>query len=122
MGLLTVHGITVSVDFGDNSFGNGNGRFMSVSAKVPSDSGGIPLTQPDEIISDGVEMYLTAWQTALQTRYATGEIDGPEYKRQTAAFLVRIDRIKALYQRIKGMSIEELTEFLKKDKESNVSQ
>ncbi len=122
MGMLNIHGITVSVDYGDKVYGTGNGRFMSVSAKVPADSEGVPLEDADDIVRDGVEMYLTAWQTLLQTRYATGEISGPEYKQHTAAFLLRIERIQALYHRIKSMSTDELKEFLKKDEANHVSQ
>jgi hypothetical protein len=121
MGLLSIHGVTVSVDFSEKNYGSGNGRFLSASSKVPGDSEGIPLDKADEVMSDGVELYFTAWQTLMQTRFATGEITGSDYKRQTAAFMVRIERIQALYKKIRGKSIEELEEFLKREEEGNVS-
>lgn len=111
MGALTIHGVTVSVDFGDKNYGNGNGRFMSASTKIPEGAEGM---SPDQAMKDGVELYLTAWQTMLQTRYATGEINLDEYKTQTAAFLIRIERIGQLYQKIKGKTTEELEAFLVK--------
>lgn len=119
MSALAIHGVTVSVDWGDKSYGNGNGRFMSVSAKVPDGSAGLPLDQIDEVMQDGAEMYLTAWQTLMQTRYATGEITAADYKQQTAAFLIRIERIRQLYQKIKGKSIAELEAFLAKAEEES---
>ena len=122
MGLLSIHSLTVSVDFGDKVYGKGNGRFMSVSAKVPDNSPGIPLDQSGEVMVDGVEMYLTAWQTLMQTRYASGEIDGNEYKRQTAAFLVRIEKIRALYHKIKDIPVDELEAFLKRSTEESKCQ
>lgn len=120
MSLLSIHGLTLSVDIGDKSFGNGQGRFISLSAKVPEGEEGIPLSDSESLISDGLELYFTAWQTLMQARCATGEITGKEYKVQTANFITRIEKIKAIYQTIKGKSIAELEEFLKKAEEANV--
>ena len=121
MGLLSIHGVTLSVDFGDKDYGRGTGRFMSVSAKVPAESEGIPLEDADDIMRDGAEMYLTAWQTLMQVRCASGEISGPEYKRQTAAFLSMIGKLQMLYRKIKGLSPEELDAYLKRLETKNVS-
>jgi hypothetical protein len=107
---LSIHGLTVSVDFGDKVYGSGNGRFMSASKKVADDHPGI---SPDLAMKDGIELYFTAWQTMMQTRYATGDIDSEAYKTQTAAFLVRIEQIGKLYSKIKNKSTEELEAFLK---------
>lgn len=111
MDTLTIHGVTVSVDFGDKNYGNGNGRFMSASTKVPETAEGISA---DTAMRDGIELYLTAWQTLMQTRYATGDLSLDDYKTQTAAFLLRIERIGQLYQKIKNKSTEELEAFLQK--------
>jgi hypothetical protein len=100
------------VDFGDKVYGHGNSRFMSASAKVPEGSDGIPLDQGDEIIQDGIDLYFTAWQAMLQTRYATGEIDGNQFAKETAAFKLRIERVKALYKRVGGYSNEELKQLI----------
>jgi hypothetical protein len=111
---LRITGMTVSCDFGDKSYGNGNGRLFSVSAKVPDGSTGTPIADSDGLMADGIEMYFTAWQTALQTRYATGEIDAQQFKQQTVQFLVRLTKIRALYTKIKGKTTEELEAFLAK--------
>lgn len=111
MSELAIHGVTVSVDFGDKQFGNGNGRFMSASTKVPDDAVG---KSPDQAMKDGLELYFTAWQTLMQTRCATGEISGTDYKLQTADFLLRIARIGEIYKAIKGMTPDELKAFAEK--------
>jgi len=114
MSELRITGVTVSVDFGDKSYGNGIKSFFSVSSKVPEASPGIPLHCSDEVMNDGIDLYLIAWQGLLQSRYASGEISAAEYKVKTAGFLARIDSIKRLYQTIKGKTNEELHAFLAK--------
>jgi len=109
------------VDWGDKNYGNGSSRRFTVMSHVPDGTDGVPISSSDEIMQDGVEMYLTAWQTALQTRYANGDIDSNEYKRQTASFLVRIRAIQGLYQKIKGHTTEELQAFLRKFESNETS-
>lgn len=122
MSKLTIQKLVLSVDFGDKEYSKGNGRFASISAGVPEGEEGIPIANGDELITDGIEMYLTAWQTMMQTRYATGDISADTYKTQTAAFLVRIERIRQLYKKIKGKSTEELEAFLRKVEEHGTSE
>jgi hypothetical protein len=117
MGRLSIHGVTVSVDFGDKTFNKGNGRFMSASSKVPDRTEGIPIAEADEAVRDGIDLYFTAWQTLMQTRYATGEITAAEYKQQTASFLVRIKKIAAIYEHLKDVPTEELEAYLQRKNE-----
>lgn len=117
MSSLTIISITVSCEVADKTYGNGNGRFMSASAKIPDGAEGIALTDTDTVIQDGIEMYFATWQTLMQTRYATGEITGNEYTKQTAAFRLRLERIQGLYRKVKNYSSGELEELLKKIEE-----
>jgi hypothetical protein len=117
MGRLSIHGVTVSVDFGDKVYGQGNGRFMSASSKIPEGSEGIPIDEADEAVRDGIDLYFTAWQTLMQTRYASGEITAAEYKQQTASFLVRIKKIAAIYEQLKDVPTEELEAYLQRKNE-----
>ena len=87
---------------------------MNAFAKVPEGSDGIPLDHTDEIIQDGIDLYFTAWQAMLQTRYATGEIDAQTFAKETAAFKLRIQRVQSLYKRIEGYSNDELKELIQK--------
>jgi hypothetical protein len=111
---LRITGMTISLDFGDKSYGNGTGRFISISSKVPEASTGIPLEDSDDVMEDGLNLWTTALMTLQQTRYATGEIHAEQFKKQTAGFFVRLSKIQALYQKIKGKTTEELEAFLAK--------
>ena len=114
MSALTIHGVTVTCDFGDKNFGNGNGRFMSLSSKLPEGTPGIPLTELDGIMADGLDMYFTAWATLMQTRYASGELNAQQFKEQIAAYRVRIENIHRLLHKLRGKSTDELIAFLEK--------
>jgi hypothetical protein len=111
---LHITGMTVSMEFGDKTYGNGTGRFISVSSKVPETTPGIPLEDSDDVMKDGLDLFSTALMTLQQTRYATGEIDAEQFKKQTAGFFVRMGKIQQLYQKIKGKTTEELEAFLAK--------
>jgi hypothetical protein len=115
MAKLTITGITVSVDLADKTYGSGKGSFMSASARVPEGETGIPLEDGDQVISDGLDLYLAAWQTMLQGRLAAGEITSADYRKQTATFLSRLDKVKALYQRVKNMTPDQLESCLEKE-------
>lgn len=117
---MAITSVTVTCEIADKNYGSGTRGVTSIAAKE-SDPG-IPMDRAQEVMADGIELYLTAWQTLLQTRYAMGEMDGMEYKRQTAAFLLRIVRVQALYQKIKNKSTEELEVFLQTIEEKNVNQ
>ena len=114
---LHIVGLTVSCDLSDKVYGNGTGRFFSVSAKVPEGSTGIPISEAEDIVRDGVNLYFTAWQTLMQTRYATGDISAAEFKALTAQFLVRIKKIATIYDQLKDVSTEDLEAFLKRKTE-----
>lgn len=112
----SIHGVTVSVSFGDKQYGNGDDRFFSSSFKVPEGEPGVPL---DQAMQDGIDMYFNAWQALMQTRYATGSITAQEYKQQTVEFISRISKIGALYAKIKSKSVAELDAYLAKQRGNN---
>lgn len=120
MSVLSVHSVTVSVEFGDKDYGRGNGRFMSAFAKVPEGHPGQPLDDPEPVIQDGIDLYFAAWQSLMQTRAATGEIGLRDYAMETAAFRLRLNRVRELHQKIRGYSVAQLEELLKKCEENNV--
>jgi hypothetical protein len=112
---LSIVGLTVSCEIADKKFGDGTSRFLSASAKCPEGSAGVPIALADEIVmKDGIELYFTAWQTLLQTRYATGEITDGQYTEQTIRFMRRIERIGQLYQKIKNKTPEQLDAYLER--------
>jgi hypothetical protein len=96
---LGIVGVTVSVEIADKTYGAGTAHFMSVSSRLPDSSEGLAMTC-DEVIEDGLEKYLAAWQTLMQARLASTEITTEEYKTETRRVLSRIKKVKALYKKL----------------------
>jgi len=91
--------VTVSVEIADKTYGAGTAHFMSVSSHLPDSVEGLAMTG-DEVIEDGIEKYLAAWQTLMQVRLASTQIETEEYKTETQRILRRIKKVKALYRKI----------------------
>lgn len=92
---LQVTGITVSIEFGDTEYGKGTKSFMNVSARVPEGEH-IPIENTDAIITAGLDMYLTAWETMMSARCAAGTIKGDELKKLVPAMKERVRRVKGV--------------------------
>jgi len=89
-----VTGVTVSVDFGDTTYGTGTKCFSSVSAKFPD-----PTPDLDLVVDEGLDLYFAAWKTLLAGRFAAGVIDADTFRAQFAATTERIERIHKFLRR-----------------------
>ena len=96
---LGIVGVTVSVQIADTSYGAGTTHFVSVSSRLPDTAAGLPMTE-DEVIQDGIDKYLAAWQTVMQARLDETLITSQDYKDETRRVLRRVKQVRVLYQKI----------------------
>lgn len=96
---LGVSAVTVSVEIADKSYGSGKSTFMSVGSRLPESDVGLPLSL-DEVIDDGLEKYMAAWQTLMQASLVQGEIGSEDYKLATRKALRRIKQVRALWHKL----------------------
>lgn len=84
-----VTGVTVSVEFGDTSYGAGSKCFTNLQAKFPD-----PVEELDNVVDQGLDLYFAAWKTLLAGRWATGVIDAKTFKAQFDATSLKIDKAR----------------------------
>jgi GTP cyclohydrolase FolE2 len=96
---LGITGVTVSVQIADTSYGAGATHFTSVSSRLPDNVEGLQMSA-DEVIQDGIDKYLAAWQVVMQARLAESAISVREYKNETMRVLTRIKQVRALYKKL----------------------
>ncbi len=84
-----VTGVTVSVEFGDTSYGAGSKCFTNLQAKFPE-----PNEELDDVVDQGLDLYFAAWKTLLAGRWATGVIDTDTFRAQLDATSLRIDKAR----------------------------
>jgi hypothetical protein len=89
-----VTGVTVSVEFGDTSYGAGSKCFTNLQAKFPE-----PTEELDDVVDQGLDLYFAAWKTLLAGRWATGVIDKDTFRDQLAATTERIDKARKFLRR-----------------------
>ena len=89
-----VTGVTISVDFGDTSYGAGTKCFGSLTAKFPE-----PTSELDQVVDEGLDLYFAAWKTLLAGRFAAGVIDADTFRAQFAATTERIEKIHKFLRR-----------------------
>lgn len=95
---LQITGLTLSIEFGDTAYGAGTKSFMNLSARAP-EGDAIPLTNPNEAIAAGMDMYLTAWTTLMNGRLAARIISKEEFEAGMLKIKERISTLKArLYE------------------------
>lgn len=78
MSKLAVTGINLLVEIADKNYGSGTASSINISAKTPV--GGISLANGNELIDEGLSMYLTAIQTLMAGRLATELVTEEAYK------------------------------------------
>jgi hypothetical protein len=88
----TITGVTISCDFGDKSYGNGQGSFANCTARYPEE--GLPLEQLDQVVQDSLEMVLMCWKTLMLGRFSVGIISATEFKETFEAVTKRIDKAR----------------------------
>lgn len=89
MSKAEVTGVTVSVEFGfEGDYGKGTKSFTSVQAKYPE-----PNQDLNAVISDGLDLYFSAWKTVLAGRCATGLMKGTDFKELLAVVTNRVDKV-----------------------------
>lgn len=86
-------GITVSVNLADKTYGSGSESFMNVQGRYPD-----PAVLKDVLI-DGLEMYVSAWESLLASRYATGLSTAEEFKKAVADAKVRLEKVRNFLQK-----------------------
>jgi len=94
MGKFGITGITLSVEFGDTSYGAGTKSFMNLQARV-SDGDSVPVETPVAAVAAGMDLYFTAWTTLLASRLAVGTTDKKDYQEHMQILRERFDAIKA---------------------------
>jgi hypothetical protein len=92
MSKAEVTGVTVSVEFGfEHDYGRGTKSFTSIQAKYPE-----PNKDMNEVISDGLDLYFSAWKAVLAGRCATGLMKGTEFKETLAAVTNRVEKVRMM--------------------------
>ena len=86
-----ISGVTVSVNFGDKNYGSGSDSFMNLKADYDP---GVPPENLDDVVDQGLDLYLAAWKTLLSARYATGVIVPDDYKKLLEASIKRIALVR----------------------------
>ena len=97
MSKLGITGLTLSIEFGDTSYGAGTKSFLNLQARAP-EGDPIPLDDPKQAIEAGLDMYLTAWTALMMGRFGVGTITSDEYKKLVPVMRERFDKIKAKLQ------------------------
>lgn len=88
-------GITVSLSFGDKTYGNGSESFMNASAKW----GDVADPTLEDAVDQGLDLYLLTWKTLLAGRMATGVIDADTFRTQFTATSERIEKVRKFLRR-----------------------
>ena len=101
--------ITVSCEIANKTYGNGDSRMVSMTARVPDDAG---VAIDDAVTNDAIDLYFESWNAAMQTRLMEGAITGDDYQFAVARFRERLSRVKDLYSGIKGMTTAELKNLI----------
>jgi hypothetical protein len=89
-----VTGVTVSVEFGDTTYGAGSKSFTNLQAKFSE-----PTEELDDVVDQGLDLYFSAWKTLLAGRWATGVIDTETFKAQLAATTEKIEKARKFLRR-----------------------
>lgn len=90
---LAITGLTLSIEFGDTSYGAGTKSFMNLQAHTPPGEA-VPLDAPNEAISAGLDMYLTAWTTLMIGRLAARVVSKEEFEKGMERVKERIALLK----------------------------
>lgn len=88
MNTPVITGLTVSVDVSDKNYGTGPASFMNLQGRYPD-----PATL-DQVLVDGLDMYFAAFKSLLASRYATGVIAGPEFKKTLEAAEIKLAKVR----------------------------
>lgn len=83
--------ITVSVTIADKEYGNGTEAFHCLKADYPN---GVPVTEIDDVISHGLDMYFSSWKTLMGARWATGKINNEEFKDVLTKVELRLEKVR----------------------------
>ena len=94
----TIQGITLSVDISDKDYGSGVKAFTSLQAKYPEE--GQSMDNLGDVVSDGLDLYLTAWSTLLAGRFSTGKITSEEFKDTLSKVTLRIEKTKKYLSKV----------------------
>jgi len=94
MSKLGITGLTLSIEFGDTSYGAGTKSFMNLSARAP-EGDPIPIDDPVQAIEAGLDLYLTAWTTLMMGRRGVGTITKEEYLQLVPIMKERFQKLKA---------------------------
>jgi hypothetical protein len=90
---LGITGMTVSIEFGDTSYGAGTKSFCNLSARA-NEGDPIPIDDPVQAIEAGLDMYLTAWKTLMMGRFGVGTINKEEYLQLVPIMQERFQKLK----------------------------
>jgi len=104
MSKLGITGLTLSIEFGDTSYGAGTKSFMNLSARA-NDGDPIPLDDPAQAIEAGLDLYLTAWTTLMTARRGVGTITKEEYMQIVPIMKDRFAKLKVKLHEQQQLSV-----------------
>jgi len=87
-----ITGVTVSVDFADKEYGNGNGSFANIQARYPEP--GKPIEELNDVVDQSLDLYFACWKSLMSSRYATGVIASKDYTSAMEAATKRIEMVR----------------------------
>ena len=76
---LGISSMTVSISMSDKNYGAGNEFFANLTSKTQGEEV-IPLEKIEQVVDEGLKMFLTTFQTILTSRFATGNLGAREFK------------------------------------------
>ena len=95
---FNITGMTLSIECADTNYGAGTKSFCNLSARCP-EGDPIPIDDPNQAITAGLDMYFTIWTTLMNGRLATRIISKEEFEKGMKEVKERIQTLKArLYQ------------------------
>jgi hypothetical protein len=100
MGKPEIIGVTVSVNLSDKNYGSGSESFISLQGRYPD-----PTILKD-VLFDGIDMYFSAWESLLASRYATGAGTALEFKKALEDAKIRLSKVRAFLQKEEQQVLE----------------
>jgi hypothetical protein len=100
----SITSVTLSITLSDKEFGKGEECFMSVKGEYPE--AGIPLTEIDQVMNDGLDMYFGVWKTILANRFVNKVINAVTLKDNLDSAEKRLHNVKKFLNK----PVEEINE------------
>lgn len=91
---LAITSVTVSLEVADKSYGDGSGRFVTLTAKTPDGTAGVPLEKLNDVLLQSLDMHLVAYQSLMAQRFAAGVIKSDELNKCLTLMPRRLQKVR----------------------------